>query len=277
MECVRRVALASLIAAAIALSVEPSSAARCAPDSVRVGTVCVDKYEASLWTVPAGNTGLVKKIRRGKATLADLQSGGATWVGCTDVVTPGTPPAYPATFPPTGNWTEPVYAVSIPGVRPSTCMTWFQAAQACALSEKRLLTNLEWQTAAAGTPDPGGVDDQSTTCSVDAATAAGAPANTGTRTACLSSFGAHDMIGNVAEWVADWAPAGFPVEERQCTTWSSLFGDDVRCYQGEGIPAESNVLIRGGGWSGGAGAGIFAVESWTPTSAANARGVRCGR
>jgi hypothetical protein len=38
-----------------------------------------------------------------------------------------------------------VYALSIPGVQPSTCITWFQANQACLLSGKRLLTNREWQ------------------------------------------------------------------------------------------------------------------------------------
>jgi hypothetical protein len=25
---------------------------RCSPDSVKVGTVCVDKYEASVWQIP---------------------------------------------------------------------------------------------------------------------------------------------------------------------------------------------------------------------------------
>src|SRR5262249_43834089 len=48
-----------------------------------------------------------------------------------------------------------VYALSIPGVKPTACITWFQANQACLLSGKRLLTNREWQGAATGTPDPG--------------------------------------------------------------------------------------------------------------------------
>ena len=94
---------------------------------VRVGPLCVDKYEASVWSGPAG----------------------------TGVQYPQGNPRCPATFPTNGNWTEPLYAASIKGVGPSTFLTWFQAQQACALSGKRLLTNAEWQMAAAGTPDPG--------------------------------------------------------------------------------------------------------------------------
>ena len=94
---------------------------------VRVGPLCVDKYEASVWSGPAG----------------------------TGVQYPQGNPRYPATSPTNGNWTEPLYAASIKGVGPSTFLTWFQAQQACALSGKRLLTNAEWQMAAAGTPDPG--------------------------------------------------------------------------------------------------------------------------
>jgi formylglycine-generating enzyme required for sulfatase activity len=273
----RNVTAAGLATATLALLPVLGSAANCPIDSVRVGTNCVDKYEASLWTVPAANTALVKKIRKGKVTLAELTAGGATWVGCTDVITAGTPPAYPATFPPTGNWTQPVYAVSIPGVKPSTCMTWFQAVQACALSEKRLLTNVEWQAAAAGTADPGGADDQATTCVVDAQTGTQAPVLTGSRSGCVSSWGVFDMVGNVSEWSADWAPGGFPVEEVECTTWGALYGDDLRCFQGEGSPAEAGVLVRGGDWNSGAEAGVFSVQSWGPKGAGNARGVRCVR
>jgi cysteine-rich repeat protein len=67
-------------------------------------------------------------------------------------------------FPDNGQWTAVsgssppspgVYAVSVAGVHPTTCVTWWQAAEACRLSGKRRLTNLEWQDAAADTPDPG--------------------------------------------------------------------------------------------------------------------------
>jgi hypothetical protein len=142
----------------------------CPPDAVRVGPACVDKYEASVWQIVSTNKALVKKVLAGKATLGDL-SGGATLIGCQLV--PDAQANYPDNFPINGQWTpvpgsDPpspgVYAVSVAGVRPTTCTSWFQAAQACRLAGKRLVRNDEWQDAAAGTPDPGTADDHATTC-----------------------------------------------------------------------------------------------------------------
>jgi hypothetical protein len=148
---------------------------KCPPDSVKVGTNCIDTYEASVWQIDPTNKSLVKKVRDGKATLADLTGGGATQLVPAQMCTPG----FPGNFPSDGNWTPVpgvtppspgaspgVYAVSIPGVLPSACLSWFQANQACLLSGKRLLTNREWQGAAAGTPDPG-ADNLTTDCAVD--------------------------------------------------------------------------------------------------------------
>ena len=61
-------------------SATPSDAAslRCARDAVLVGTTCIDKYEASAWRIPPDRGSLIARIKRGKATLADLQAGGAT-------------------------------------------------------------------------------------------------------------------------------------------------------------------------------------------------------
>ena len=44
--------LAAVITAALA------QAGQCAPDAVRAGTVCIDKYEASVWDSPTGGTQL---------------------------------------------------------------------------------------------------------------------------------------------------------------------------------------------------------------------------
>src|SRR5206468_1262216 len=129
-------------------------------------------------------------------------------------------PPYPANFPASGQSTPVlgssppspgVYAVSIPGVHPSACITWFQAAQACRLSGKRLLTGLEWQRAAAGTPDPG-TDNGTSDCNIST----GKLLNTGSRAGCKSSWGAFDMVGNAEEWVADWADAALG-----CTDWTT--------------------------------------------------------
>src|SRR6476659_7173529 len=85
--------------------------AKCGPDSVEVGPTCVDKYEASIWQIPAGATSLVKRVKRGTATKADLIAGGATQL---DPASDLDCVEYPATFPSNGHWTEPLYAVSLP-------------------------------------------------------------------------------------------------------------------------------------------------------------------
>src|SRR5438128_25123 len=135
-----------------------AQAASCPPDSVRVGTVCVDKYEASVWSINPASRELVRKVQRGKATVAVLTDKGAVQRGADsddyDL----------ADCPDTGNGCTNVYAVSIPGVKPARFITWFQAASACRNVGKRLLTNAEWQVAAFGTPDPGNAGDGVTTC-----------------------------------------------------------------------------------------------------------------
>src|SRR5262245_32052629 len=125
----------SLTSAATALA----GTLKCPSDSMKVGNVCVDKYEASVWQIDPANTALVKKVQAGKATLADLTSGGATQLSESMSCNFSFPTNFPANFPPGGQWTPVlgsnppspgVYAVSIAGVQPSACIDWFQAAQA---------------------------------------------------------------------------------------------------------------------------------------------------
>src|SRR5262245_24682924 len=73
------------------------------------------------------------------------------------------------------------HARSVAGVLPSALITWFEAAQACRNAGKRLLTNAEWQMAAAGTPDPGNAGNGTTTCNTDT----GGPTSTGTTGNCI--------------------------------------------------------------------------------------------
>ena len=245
---------------------------RCPADSVRVGTTCIDKYEASVWQIPdptGVNHSLVTKVQRGKATLADLTAAGATQLGC-----PAYHTDYPPSFPDDGNWTAPVYAVSVPGVLPSMCITWFQAEQACALANKRLPTNQEWQRAAAGTPDPGASDDNATQCEVGLDGGLTDVVPTGSRSACKSSWGAFDMIGNAHERVADWVP----LSQTVCPGWD-VFSADLMCLSGVNatFPAPG-ALMRGGDYRDGVGAGVFAVQGdISPTDKAGFIGFRCAR
>lgn len=254
---------------------------QCPPDQVLVGPTCVDKYEASVWNIDPSNTALVAKVKAGTASLQDLASAGAT-----PLCDGNNDGDFPPTFPASGQWTslpgaDPpspgVYAVSVAGVLPSNCTTWFQAAQACRLAGKRLLTNLEWQDAAAGTPDPG-TDNGTTDCKV---TYGFVP--TGSRASCVSAWGAYDMVGNAGEWVADWAD-----QANDCDDWTAaagiliggadrLPGHDSMCFGGsgnlnDGLTISRDIpgpLTRGvaGDDSGPAAyalhAGVFAVTSHT--------------
>jgi hypothetical protein len=124
---------------------------RCSADAVLAGTVCLDKYETSVWRVPrptTTNTSLVRKIQLGRASRADLVAGGATQLGTSgDDYAPCTDDGQ--------NCANDVYAVSLPSETPSTDITWFQAQEACANAGKRLPSNAEWQVGVNGTPDPG--------------------------------------------------------------------------------------------------------------------------
>lgn len=86
---------------------------------VRVGSVCVDKYEASIWDAKTGGSQITGAIP------CD-----ANGQNCTNI-----------------------YARSVAGVTPRNFITYFQAQQALANSGKRLPSNAEWQMAVAGTPD----------------------------------------------------------------------------------------------------------------------------
>jgi formylglycine-generating enzyme required for sulfatase activity len=241
----------------------------CPPDAVLVGQTCVDKYEASVWSfvgsVPSGGGELaLEKILKGTVTLTDLEDERVTQISPSSLCEP----PFPSTFPPNGGWTEPLYAVSVPGVQPTACVTWFQAAQACRLSGKRLATNLEWQDAAAGTPDTG-ADDGTTDCNTSSTFDASL---TGSRANCKSKWGAFDMVGNVQEWVAEWVPAS-----TSCPGWP--FSLNLMCLSGADSQSPGpGALLRGGRFIDGAVSGVFDVDGLAPPYVTSfATGFRCAR
>ena len=143
------VGLAMVAATAAAVGFPEIPVRRCGVDAVLAGTVCLDKYEASVWRVPnptTTNAALVRRIQQGRASQADLTAGGATQLGT----------ALPDYAPCTANGrncANDIYAVSLPSVLPSAFITWFQAQEACASAGKRLPTSAErrgWRYGHAG-------------------------------------------------------------------------------------------------------------------------------
>jgi hypothetical protein len=252
---------AATVTAADAMTFGPR---RCAPDAVAAGSVCLDKYEASVWRVPNSTTTnafLVRRIRLGRATRADLIARGATRLGI------GV--AYAPCLNNGQNCADDIYAVSLPTEIPSTLITWFQALEACANSGKRLPASAEWQIGASGTPDAG-PDNGTTDCNTLADEGTTSP--TGSRSSCVSAAGAFDMVGNLAEWVADWAPA-----PTFCPGWGS-FSDDQMCLAGAGTSsAFPAALIRGGQFFSGAMAGPLTIAGFPPFRVTNFVGFRCAR
>jgi formylglycine-generating enzyme required for sulfatase activity len=210
---------------------------------VKAGSVCIDRYEVSVWSSPTGGTQYGASSDNYPAACTD------TGQGCR------------------AGTSGQIYARSVAGVKPSRFITWFQAQEALANSGKRLPSNAEWQQAVAGTPD-------STACNVSTNNLA----NTGANAGCISNWGANDMVGNLDEWVADWVPAS-----TGCVLWGNngdFSSDDSMCLSGASTTATApGAPIRGGFFNGTTGAGPFfvAANNSPPSSSAGNFGFRGAR
>ncbi|MGH8583617.1 MAG: SUMF1/EgtB/PvdO family nonheme iron enzyme [Gammaproteobacteria bacterium] len=217
-----------------------------ADEMVKVGAACVDVFEASVWSTPAGGTQF--------GATSDNYPCADNGNDCTG--------------------TKAIFARSVAGVTPSRLITWFQAQQACGNAGKRLLSNAEWQMAVAGTPDPG-PDNGTTDCKTTSPSAAVA---TGTRSNCVSARGVFDMVGNLREWVADWVPRSIA----PCGTWSTVVSPmataDRQCLVGAATTGEPGALQRGGSYAFGTLAGPLSVDGFVgPSFASSDFGFRCAR
>jgi formylglycine-generating enzyme required for sulfatase activity len=228
----------------------------CDPDMVKVGPICMDKYEASVWSSPTGGTQF--------GTILDNYPCSHNGNDCSD-------PLQPAKM---------IFARSVARVIPSFKITWFQAQQACVNVGKRLPTNAEWQMAAAGTPDPG-TDNGTTDCNISSA---GKVVPTGSRSKCVSNFGVFDMVGNLGEWVADWFEGNTSPFTLSMGAAGTDYGNDIifgvnpATQQGENSANFPAALIRSGTFLGGTTSGIFAFAADVAPSVSSSRvGFRCAR
>ena len=149
-----------------------------------------------------------------------------------------------------------------PGVMPTVMKSWHEAKAACTAQGKRLCGDSEWTLACEGkerSPYPYGTKRDSAACNIDKPhpdvdeRALANPLKrdaevarlwqgeaSGARAQCVSSYGVHDMTGNVDEWVVNEQGKPFksglkggywgPVRDR-CRAMTTAHGEDFQFYQ----------------------------------------------
>jgi Sulfatase-modifying factor enzyme 1 len=169
---------------------------------------------------------------------------------------------------------------SVKGSTPWGFVTRDQALQLCARVGKRLPTASEWYGMSLG------MTDVESSCNVSSK----AVSLTGSRDTCVTPYGAHDLVGNLWEWVSDDVIDGVynsrslpqngyveQVDNAGIATLTNteeqeLYGKDYFWTPDTGVFG----MVRGGYYDSGSDAGLYAVHADTPTNAASIGiGFRC--
>lgn len=146
---------------------------------------------------------------------------------------------YPAEWPAAGPNSIDLYACSLPDLVPSGSLSRWRADRACKAQGKRLCSNAEWKKACATgiSRYPWNVVQLPPETCNDAWTGPGEPTPTGSYPDCTPNEGpaderTYDMIGNLAEWVADDHPLdpdmGLVGGWSYSLTICLLYGDNCR-------------------------------------------------
>lgn len=159
-------------------------------------------------------------------------------------------------------------AISKSKQMPWRFVSFTEAQQMCARSQKRLLTNQEWYAAASGMTD---IENK---CVVSGKSA---PILTG-ESSCVSPVGIHDLIGNVWEWIDEevidgsWNDRALPqtgyvtlVDNQGLALETSdrpdeSFGIDYVWINSDGVKG----MIRGGFYGSGSDAGLYSFNASIP-------------